>query len=256
MKFFFENPYLSGRLARWQIVLSEYDIVYMIKKSIKGSAIANDLADNPIEDYQPMKFEFLDEDILVVDKEEENEKSNRWKMYFDGAMNIHESGAGAVVISPEGKQFPVAIKLKFECTNNMAEYEACIQGLKAAIDLKIKILDVFGDLALIIYQVKGEWQTRDPKLIPYQKFLTELIEEFDNITFSHLTCDKNQYADALATLAVMTTLNIGVIVQLVEVKLEREPTYCLNVESELDGQPWYYDILQYIKFREYLTGVT
>ncbi|KAI4347842.1 hypothetical protein L6164_008620 [Bauhinia variegata] len=153
MKFIFEKPYLSGRLAKWQIVLSEYDIVYMTKKFVKGSAIADHLADNPIEDYEPMKFEFPDEDILVVDKEEENVKSNRWKMCFDEAVNIHGSGVGAVVISPEGKQFPTAIKLEFECTNNMAEYEACIRGLKAALDLKIKTLDAFGDSALIIYQM-------------------------------------------------------------------------------------------------------
>ncbi|KAI4357265.1 hypothetical protein L6164_001226 [Bauhinia variegata] len=107
-----------------------------------------------------MKFEFADKDILVVDKEKENEKSNRWKMYFDGAVNIHGSGVGAVVISLEGKQFPIAIKLEFECTNNVAEYEACIWGLKVALDLKIKTLDVFGDSALIIYQVMGEWRTR------------------------------------------------------------------------------------------------
>ncbi|KAI4351298.1 hypothetical protein L6164_005674 [Bauhinia variegata] len=78
----------------WQngkLSFSECDIVYMTKKSIKGSTITDHLADNPIDDYQPMKFEFLDEDILVVNKEEENEKSNRWKMYFDGAVNIHGS---------------------------------------------------------------------------------------------------------------------------------------------------------------------
>ncbi|KAI4357256.1 hypothetical protein L6164_001217 [Bauhinia variegata] len=86
MKFIFKKPYLSGRLAKWKIVLSEYDIVYMTKKFIKGNAIAYHLANNPIEDYQLMKFEFPDEDILVVDKEEENEKSNRWKMYFDGPI--------------------------------------------------------------------------------------------------------------------------------------------------------------------------
>ncbi|KAI4297551.1 hypothetical protein L6164_037436 [Bauhinia variegata] len=255
VKFIYERPYLSGRLAKWQIVLSEYDVVYMTKKSIKRSAIANHLENNPLEDYQPMKFEFPDEDILVVNKEEEKEKSNRWKMYFDGAMNIHKSGVRVVVISLEEKQFLVAIKLEFECTNNVAEYEACVRGLKATLNLKVKTLDVFGDLVLIIYQVKGKRHTRDPKLIPYQKFLTEFIEEFDDITFSHLTCDKNQYVDALTTLTVMMKLDIRVIVQPVEVKLEKEPSHCSTVESEPDGQPWYYNILQYIKFREYPTWV-
>ncbi|KAI4318306.1 hypothetical protein L6164_026093 [Bauhinia variegata] len=106
VKFIFGRPYLTGRLEKWQIVLSEYDVIYMTKKSIKGSAIANHLADNPIEDYQPMKLEFPNEDILVVDKEEEKVKPHSKKMYFDGAVNVHGSGIGAVVISPEGETIP------------------------------------------------------------------------------------------------------------------------------------------------------
>ena len=53
--------------------------------------------------------------------------------------------------------------------NNMDEYEACILGLKDAIDLRIKHLDVFRDSALVISQVKGEWDTKHPNLIPYKK---------------------------------------------------------------------------------------
>ena len=87
-------------------------------------------------------------------------------MYFDGAANMHGSGVGAVLISPDRKQLPVVVKLEFDCTNNMAEYEACINGLQVAIDLGVKNLEVFGDSALIIHQVTGEWRTKDPKLIP------------------------------------------------------------------------------------------
>ena len=47
-------------------------------------------------------------------------------MYFDGAVNIYGNGAEAVIISPNRKQYPVLIKLQFECTNNMVAYEACI----------------------------------------------------------------------------------------------------------------------------------
>ncbi|XP_052484280.1 uncharacterized protein LOC105786759 [Gossypium raimondii] len=51
-------------------------------------------------------------------------------------------------------------KLDFDCTNNMAEYEACIMGIRAAIERKIKVLEVYGDSALVIYQLKGEWETK------------------------------------------------------------------------------------------------
>ena len=51
----------------------------------------------------------------------------------------------------------------------MAEYEACIMGLKAAIDLRIKFLSIFGDSALVISQIKGEWDTKHPNLIPLKR---------------------------------------------------------------------------------------
>ena len=66
---------------------------------------------------------------------------------------------GAVIISPKGCHTPFTARLCFDCTINMAEYETCILGLKAVIDLRIKHLNVFGDSALVIIQVKGDWDT-------------------------------------------------------------------------------------------------
>lgn len=63
-----------------------------------------------------------------------------------------------VVVSPEKAFTPLAVKLGFEATNNIAEYEACILALEAALELGIKELEVFGDSALIICQIKGEWK--------------------------------------------------------------------------------------------------
>ena len=250
LKYIFESPYVSLRVSKWQVMLSEFDIKYVTRKSVKGSAIADQLAENPLEDEPFTAVEFPDGEILAVESEEAEEE-NVWKMYFDGAVNMHGSGIGAVVVSPTGKQYPVAIKLDFECTNNIAEYEACARGLQVAIDLGVKQLEVFGDSALIIYQVNGEWQTKDKKLIPYQKYLTRLIEQFEDVSFTHLTRDKNQFADALATLAVMTKLEIHTDVKPIQVMVQGQPAYCGNVEIEADGKPWYHDIKQYIQKREY-----
>src|SRR4030067_3157563 len=130
-------------------------------------------------------------------------------MYFEGAVNVYGSGAGAVIISPGKKQYPVSVKLHFECTNNTAEYEACILGLEAALELKIKKLDVYGDSMLIICQVKGEWQTKEEKLRPYQEYLSKLAGEFEEIEFTHLGREVNTFADALATLASMAKIDFG-----------------------------------------------
>jgi ribonuclease HI len=85
----------------------------------------------------------------------------------------------------------------------MAKYEACIYGLEATIDLKIKILEVFVDLALVISQVKGDWETQDSKLIPYKEHIRKLMPYFDEISFHHISREENQLVDALATLASM-----------------------------------------------------
>ena len=77
-------------------------------------------------------------------------------MAFDRASNALGNGVGVVIIFPEGYHTPFTSRLCFDCTNNKAEYEACILGLKASIDLRIKFLSVYGDSALVITQVKGE----------------------------------------------------------------------------------------------------
>ncbi|XP_052312616.1 uncharacterized protein LOC112328848 [Populus trichocarpa] len=254
LRYICNKPFLSSRIARWQVLLAEYDIIYMTRKAVKGSAIANHLADNAVEDYEPLDFDFPDEDILSIEKEEE--KTDWWTMFFDGAVNVYGNGAGAVIISPDKKQYPVSVKLHFECTNNTAEYEVCILGLKAALELKIKKLDVYGDSMLIICQVKGEWQTKEEKLRPYQEYLSTLAKEFEEIRFTHLGREGNHFADALATLAAMTTIDLKCKVQPVHIDIRNDPAHCCLVEGEIDGQPWYYDIKNLVQNQEYPVGAS
>ena len=72
------------------------------------------------------------------------EQGSRWTLFLDGASNALGNGIDVVLVSPKGCHTPFTDRLCFNCTNNMAEYEACIFGLKAAIDLGIKSLVVFG----------------------------------------------------------------------------------------------------------------
>ncbi|KAG8482430.1 hypothetical protein CXB51_024144 [Gossypium anomalum] len=174
-------------MARWQIILSEFDIVYVSQKAINGSAIAEFLASRALEDYEPLNFDFPNKELMCVTTTEDY----HWKLSFDGASNAVGNGIGAVLVSPNGDCYPLTCKLDFDCTNNIAEYEACIMGLRAAIERRIRTLEVYGDSALVIYQFKGEWETRDPKLINYRKVVLGLLEEFDDITFNYIPRDEN-----------------------------------------------------------------
>ncbi|TYK27811.1 uncharacterized protein E5676_scaffold749G00400 [Cucumis melo var. makuwa] len=171
IEYIFEKLSLSGRIAKWQVLLSEYDIAYVTKKTIKGSAVADHLAAQPVEDYEPMRIDFPDENIFLVEKNARDHET--WTMLFDGASNELGHGIGVVLISPEGKVFPLTAKLCFECTHNIAEYEACIMGLQVACNMSIKKLKVLGDSMLVIHQVKEEWETRDAKLVPYSQYVTK-----------------------------------------------------------------------------------
>ena len=62
---------------------------------------------------------------------------------------------------------------------------------QVAIDFKVELLKVYGDLALVIHQLKGEWETRDHKLVPYQAYIRKLIEFFDDISFHHIPREEN-----------------------------------------------------------------
>ncbi|PKI37272.1 hypothetical protein CRG98_042335 [Punica granatum] len=84
-----------------------------------------------------------------------------------------------------GCAHPVAAKIDFPCTNNVAEYEACILGLQAVIDFKVKELEVFGDSMLTIFQTLGQWKTKDAKLVPYHEYLERLTENFEDISFTY-----------------------------------------------------------------------
>ena len=251
VKYIFEKPALTGRIARWQVLLSEFDIVYVTQKAIKGSALADYLAQQPLNDYQPMHPEFPDEDIMALFEEKLDEDRDKWTVWFDGASNILGHGVGAVLISPDNQCVPFTARLGFDCTNNMAEYEACALAVQAAIDSNVKLLKVYGDSALVIHQLRGEWETRDPKLIPYKAYIKELAKTFDEISFHHVPREENQMADALATLASMFQLTPHGDLPYIEFWCRGKPAHCCQVEEERDGKPWYYDIKQYVVSKEY-----
>ena len=135
--------------------------------------------------------------------------------------------------------------------NNMAEYKACTLRVQAAIDFNIKLFKVYGDSALLIHQLRGEWETKDHKLIPYQAYIKKLTEFFDDISFDHIPKEENQMVDALATLASMFQLTSHGDLSYIEFRCRGKPAHCCLIEEEQDGKPWYFNIKRYIENKEY-----
>ena len=113
----------------------------MTRKTIKGSAVSNFCAENPIEG-EDGKEDFPNEDILDIEL-------GAWKMYFDGAMNQYGNWIGVLLITLDGSHVPLAIKLNFEATNSMAECEACIIGMEALQKLGVKQAEVWDSVLVI-----------------------------------------------------------------------------------------------------------
>ncbi|KAA3483321.1 Integrase, catalytic core [Gossypium australe] len=110
-----------------------------------------------LEDYEPLNFVFPNEYLMYIATIEEcAPKEHLWKLNFDGASNAMCNKIWAVLVSLDGNHYLFTNKLDFDCTNNMADYEACIMGIRAAIERRIKVLEVYGDSILEIYQLKGE----------------------------------------------------------------------------------------------------
>ncbi|XP_059295551.1 uncharacterized protein LOC132048886 [Lycium ferocissimum] len=155
LRYIFRQPMPIGKLAKWKILLSEFDIQYVTQKAVKGQALADLLAGCPVDiNPVPLWIYFLDEEIMTIEGEESEDELG-WKVYFDEAVNFKGSGIEAVLVSDSGQYYPVVAKLSFNCTNNMAEYEACILGLHLALDMDVKDLQVIGDSDLLIHQVRA-----------------------------------------------------------------------------------------------------
>ncbi|XP_019253984.1 PREDICTED: uncharacterized protein LOC109232692 [Nicotiana attenuata] len=250
LKYIFQKPMPIGRLAKWQILLIEFDIVYATRTAMKAQALADHLDENPVDDeYESLNTYFPDEEVNLVEEAVQDD-SQVWKLYFDGAVNIKGVGIGAILVSPTGQHYPATARLRFFCTNYMTEYEACIMGLNMAINLNVHELLVMVDLDLLIRQAQGDWETRDIKLIPYRQCVEDLSKRFKS-EFRYIPRFHNELADALATLASMLPYPGNTHIDLLEIQIQDQHGYCNTIEAELDGKPWYRDIKQFLKIREY-----
>ncbi|RVW45299.1 Pol polyprotein [Vitis vinifera] len=211
LRYLFDRPALVGRLMRWLVLLTEFDIHYVTQKSIRGSIVADHLASLPVSDTRAIDDDFPDEDVAAVTS------PSGWRMYFDGAANHSGYGIDVLLISPHDDHIPRSVRLAFSdrhpTTNNIVEYEACILGLETALELGIRQMEVFGDSNLVLRQIQGEWKTRDVKLKPYHAYLELLVGRFDDLRYTHLPRAQNQFADALATLASMIDIPVNATVQ-------------------------------------------
>ncbi|XP_019157455.1 PREDICTED: uncharacterized protein LOC109154025 [Ipomoea nil] len=199
VKYVMVKVVLSDCLARWYLLFQQFEIVYVLQKSVKGQALADFLADHPIPAEWELSDDLPDEDVLVI------EILPPWKMYIDGASHREGAGAGVVFVTPEGEVLPYSFTLTEQCSNNVAEYQALILGLEIAADMKQLRINIYGDSKLIINQVLGLYEVKKAELVPYNNYAKVLMQWLGDVTIEHVPRKENKQADALATLASTIT---------------------------------------------------
>jgi ribonuclease HI len=121
-----------------------------------------------------------------------------WTLFFDGSARQQSAGAGVVLVGPGGDQLKYVVRLEFQSISNMAEYEALIFGLSAALSLGVRQLLVKGDSQLIIKQVREECRYNEPRLAAYLLHVKKLEKDFTALELQHVPRADNSAVDDLS----------------------------------------------------------
>jgi ribonuclease HI len=178
------NPDAAGRIAKWSVELMGETLAYAPHKAIKYQILADFVA------------EWTNTQLPLPQIEAEC-----WTLYFDGLVMKTGVGAGLLFISPLGEHMRYTVRLHFPASNNMAEYEALLCGLRIAIETGIKRLDVRGDSQLVIDQVMKNASCHDDKMGAYFNAVRALEDKFYGIELNHVPRRYNEEADDLAKIA-------------------------------------------------------
>jgi ribonuclease HI len=122
-------------------------------------------------------------------------------MYFDGSIRVQGVGAGVVLISQQGDKLKYVLRMSFpQASNNEAEYEALLHGMKMAKACGATRLKIFGDSNLVVHQVMNRCDAISDNMMAYINLYYYLEGTFDGCEVSHVSRANNEEADNLANI--------------------------------------------------------
>lgn len=121
-----------------------------------------------------------------------------WTLSTDGSSTSQAAGASVVLTSPEGFTIKQFVRFKFPTTNNEAEYEALISGLKLARHLEVSVIDIFSDSKLVVKQVLGEFKTLNERMTSNIQVVLRLLQMCTYWTISNINRANNHWVDTLS----------------------------------------------------------
>jgi ribonuclease HI len=182
LKDILRNREATGRIGKWAAELNEFTIDYVHRSSIQSQALADFIAD-----WTPGAHE-----------EEINKDVEAWTMFCNGSWGTFSAGAAAVLVAPSKVKTCYVAKLHFSCTNNIAEYEALLLGLRKLRAMGIRRAILKTDSQVISGHVDKRSKASDPKLERYLDTVQRLEASFEGFSVKNIPRGENEHADLLA----------------------------------------------------------
>ncbi|KAL4306312.1 hypothetical protein AHAS_Ahas16G0165700 [Arachis hypogaea] len=124
-----------------------------------------------------------------------------WNLYVDDSLNKTGSGAGVIIESDQGIQIELSLKFGFPASNNQAEYEALLAGLKLAKEVGAQKLIISSDSQVVTSQIARSYQAKDPTMKNYLDKTKEQLRQLGEYEVRHIPREQNARADTLSKLA-------------------------------------------------------
>ncbi|GJU39558.1 reverse transcriptase domain-containing protein [Tanacetum coccineum] len=230
----------SGKLAKYAVEIGTYKISFIPRNAVKGQVLADFLSDAPDGEREDEYFRRPEISPGIDDTE-------AWTLYTDGAASSKGSGAGLILTGPSGVEYAYALRLTFASTNNEAEYEALLAGLRIARMMNVLWIEVKVDSKLVASQINGAYEASNGSMIKYLAKARKYISEFKTFSIENIPRGSNQKADVLSKLATVPFHHLTKEI-LVEVLNERS-TEILEVQTivEEEGDNWMTPIIKYLE---------
>jgi ribonuclease HI len=182
LKDIMRNRDATGRIGKWAAELNEFSIDYVHRSSIQSQALADFIAD-----WTP-----------GAQEEGGNKDDEAWTVFCDGSWGTFGAGAAAVLVAPSKLRTCYVARLDFSCTNNIAEYEALLLGLRKLKAMGIRRAILKTDSQVISGHVDKSCKARDLKLEKYLDIVRRIEASFEGFSVKNIPRGENEHADLLA----------------------------------------------------------
>ncbi|VFQ71851.1 unnamed protein product [Cuscuta campestris] len=181
------SPAASARMTKWAVFISQYNVEFKTRPSIKGQALADFQVECTATEMTRAQVGTRVED-------------DWWVMSIDGSSGSRSYGAGIVLITLENFRIYYAIRFQFRVSNNEAEYEALINGLRILVKLGVSRVQVYSDSRLVVGQISGEFEVKEERMKRYRDLTLDMLGRFE-YKLEHIPRAHNAEADVLSKLS-------------------------------------------------------